>query len=293
MFDIKRFCEDKGLNQTEFGKIIDVEQSVVSHMVRGLRKFRLEHIEKLREKYGDIVDNYRTDGRVTPQPPAATMSPAPEQADTLRDIQGDYSAEHSVAAVVVEPIPLVPDAVLRNPDKDIIEWMETSEAQKGAHFFDIFDILRRAKFAIKTDDDSMAPALFQNEYVLMRPIDRSTRIVNGKPYGIETTTAEAMIRILYDKGDSILAVALNKQYGDMEIPKSEVVRLHQPIFHGSTRLSIVPDQSSEVLAKDGQIAQQGAQINSLIADLGKSLDELSKSGARQDKLIEMLDKREK
>ena len=292
MFDIKRFCFDMGLKQSELGDVIGVDQSVVSNMANGLRKIRLEHIEKLRAKYGDIVNNYFIDGEVRPVQPAR-MSPAPEQTDTLRDIQGDYSAEHSVAAVVVEPIPLVPDAVLRNPDKDIIGWMETSEAQKGAHFFDIFDILRRAKFAIKTDDDSMAPALFQNEYVLMRPIDRSTRIVNGKPYGIETTTAEAMIRILYDKGDSILAVALNKQYGDMEIPKSEVVRLHQPIFHGSTRLSIVPDQSSEVLAKDGQIAQQGAQINSLIADLGKSLDELGKSGARQDKLIEMLDKREK
>ena len=292
MFDIKRFCFDMGLKQSELGDVIGVDQSVVSNMANGLRKIRLEHIEKLRAKYGDIVNNYFIDGEVRPVQPAR-MSPAPEQTDTLRDIQGDYSAEHSVAAVVVEPIPLVPDAVLRNPDKDIIEWMETSEAQKGAHFFDIFDILRRAKFAIKTDDDSMAPALFQNEYVLMRPIDRSTRIVNGKPYGIETTTAEAMIRILYDKGDSILAVALNKQYGDMEIPKSEVVRVHQPIFHGSTRLSIVPDQSSEVLAKDGQIAQQGAQINSLIADLGKSLDELGKSGARQDKLIEMLDKREK
>ena len=292
MFDIKRFCFDMGLKQSELGDVIGVDQSVVSNMANGLRKIRLEHIEKLRAKYGDIVNNYFIDGEVRAVQPAR-MSPAPEQTDTLRDIQGDYSAEHSVAAVVVEPIPLVPDAVLRNPDKDIIGWMETSEAQKGAHFFDIFDILRRAKFAIKTDDDSMAPALFQNEYVLMRPIDRSTRIVNGKPYGIETTTAEAMIRILYDKGDSILAVALNKQYGDMEIPKSEVVRLHQPIFHGSTRLSIVPDQSSEVLAKDGQIAQQGAQINSLIADLGKSLDELGKSGARQDKLIEMLDKREK
>lgn len=292
MFDIKKFCFDLNISQAAFGEVIGEAQSVVSHMAKGVRKIRLEHIEKLRAKYGDIVNNYFIDGEVRPVQPAR-MSPAPEQTDTLRDIQGDYSAEHSVAAVVVEPIPLVPDAVLRNPDKDIIGWMETSEAQKGAHFFDIFDILRRAKFAIKTDDDSMAPALFQNEYVLMRPIDRSTRIVNGKPYGIETTTAEAMIRILYDKGDSILAVALNKQYGDMEIPKSEVVRLHQPIFHGSTRLSIVPDQSSEVLAKDGQIAQQGAQINSLIADLGKSLDELGKSGARQDKLIEMLDKREK
>ena len=293
MFDLKQFAKDLGIKQLDLGEALGgLDQSQVSLMINKRRQIRLEHIEKLRAKYGDIVNNYFIDGEVRPVQPAR-MSPAPEQTDTLRDIQGDYSAEHSVAAVVVEPIPLVPDAVLRNPDKDIIGWMETSEAQKGAHFFDIFDILRRAKFAIKTDDDSMAPALFQNEYVLMRPIDRSTRIVNGKPYGIETTTAEAMIRILYDKGDSILAVALNKQYGDMEIPKSEVVRLHQPIFHGSTRLSIVPDQSSEVLAKDGQIAQQGAQINSLIADLGKSLDELGKSGARQDKLIEMLDKREK
>lgn len=283
MFDLKALAEHLNITQMRLAEVLETDQSQVSLMMNKKRRIRLEHIEKLRARYGDIVDAYRTDA--PPQRvPAATMSPAPEQAYTVRDIQGDYSAERSVAAVVVEPIPLVPDAVLRNPDKDIIEWMETSEAQKGAHFFDIFDILRRAKFAIKTDDDSMAPALFQNEYVLMRPIDRSTRIVNGKPYGIETTTAEAMIRILYDKGDSILAVALNKQYGDMEIPKSEVVRLHQPIFHGSTRLSIVPDQSSEVLAKDGQIAQQGAQIDSLIA-------QLDKSGERVDRLIDMIEKK--
>lgn len=286
MFDIKSFCADKGLTQAEFGDIIGVEQSVVSHMVRKLRKIRLEHIESLREKYGDIVDQYRTDGKAKPQH-EAIMSPNPV---TLRDVQEDYTTEQE-SAVVVKPIPVIPQAVLRSPDKDIIEWTKTNEAHQKAHFFDIFNMFNLAKFAIKMDDDSMSPALCQNEYVLFRPIDRSTRIVNGKPYGIETTTTEAMIRILYDKGDSFLAVPLNKQYGDMEIPKDEIVRLHQPILHCSTRLSIVPDQTGEVLAKDGQIAQQSAQINSLLEDLGKSLDQLDKSGARVDRLIDMIEKK--
>lgn len=290
MFDIRRFCQDYGLNQTDFGDIIKVEQSVVSHMARGLRKFRVEHIELLRAKYGDVVDEYRTDRHPHASKPTVKPAEMAPLENTVSDTDGTYSAEQE-SAVVVKPIPVIPQAVLRSPDKDIIEWTKTNEAHQKAHFFDIFNMFNLAKFAIKMDDDSMSPALCQNEYVLFRPIDRSTRIVNGKPYGIETTTTEAMIRILYDKGESFLAVPLNKQYGDMEIPKNEIVRLHQPILHCSTRLSIVPDQTGEMLAKDGQIAQQGAQINSLLEDLGKSLDQLDKSGQRVDRLIDMIERK--
>ena len=286
MFDLKEFALHREISQKKLAEDLGTDQSQVSLMMNGKRRIRLEHIERLREKYGDIVDEYRTDGKAKPQH-EAVMSPNPV---TLRDVQEDYTTEQE-SAVVVKPIPVIPQAVLRSPDKDIIEWTKTNEAHQKAHFFDIFNMFNLAKFAIKMDDDSMSPALCQNEYVLFRPIDHSTRIVNGKPYGIETTTTEAMIRILYDRGDSFLAVPLNKQYGDMEIPKNEIVRLHQPILHCSTRLSIVPDQTGEVLAKDGQIAQQSAQINSLLEDLGKSLDQLDKSGARVDRLIDMIEKK--
>ena len=286
MFDLKRFAYEHKLPQQELAEVLGVQQPVISNMVNGSRKVRIEHIELLRAKYGDVVDEYRTDRH----PHASKPTEMAPFENTVSDTDGTYSTEQE-SAVVVKPIPVIPQAVLRSPDKDIIEWTKTNEAHQKAHFFDIFNMFNLAKFAIKMDDDSMSPALCQNEYVLFRPIDRSTRIVNGKPYGIETTTTEAMIRILYDKGESFLAVPLNKQYGDMEIPKNEIVRLHQPILHCSTRLSIVPDQTGEMLAKDGQIAQQRAQINSLLEDLGKSLDQLDKSGQRVDRLIDIIERK--
>ena len=104
MFDIKRFCEDHNLRQADFGNIIGVEQSVVSNMTKGIRHIRLEHIERLREAYGNVVDNYRTDG--VPVKPS-TMSPLPASTivGQVSDVQRGYDVEE---AMIVEQPPILP-----------------------------------------------------------------------------------------------------------------------------------------------------------------------------------------
>lgn len=283
MFDIKRFCEDKGLNQTEFGKIIDVEQSVVSHMVRGLRKFRLEHIEKLREKYGDIVDNYRTDGRVTPQPPAATMSPAPDTTDTLRDVQGTYDASKNNVAVIEQP-PFVPDNVVRRPDVDVMEWVSDPNNDHSQNAFNIASIMRRTKFVIQMNNNAMAPTLYQNEYVFLKPFAEDSEIIDGEIYGIETKSRGILIRFLYNDGDFYLTRPKNtREFGDIRIPRSKDVNLYHIVFHGSTHLSSLPDNEGDMVK---QLNQQSEYISSLIGQVGDSMKEVTRAGARTDRVIE-------
>lgn len=274
MFDIRKFCQDYGLNQTEFGEIIKVEQSVVSHMARGLRKFRIEHIELLRAKYGDIVDNYRTDG--VPVKPA-TMSPLP--ASTTNDVSASYTATQSIPAVEITPPPLVPDKIVRDPSIEVLDWVNSREIDHSQNAFNIASILRRTKFVIQMSNSAMSPTLYQNEYVFLKPFAQTSEIIDGEIYGIETAARGVLIRFLYNDGDCYLARPKNtREFGDLRIPKTDANLFHI-VFHGSTHLSSLPDNEGEMVE---QLSRQGDYIKSLI-------DEVGKSGQRVDRLIDMVE----
>ena len=281
MFDIKRFCEDHNLRQADFGNIIGVEQSVVSNMTKGIRHIRLEHIERLREAYGNVVDNYRTDG--VPVKPA-TMSPLPSSTivGQVSDVQRGYDVEE---AMIVEQPPIIPDAIARKAEIDILKWAESNEADHSKNAFDILDILKKTAFIIKMTNNAMAPALYQNELVFLKPLPSNTLITDGDPYGIDTNNRGILIRHLYDRGDHYLARPKNRrEYGDIQIPKHSVIRVYLPLFHGSDHLAAIPNTDIDLAQRDKQISQQGSQITSLI-------NQLDKSGERMDRLIDMLDKK--
>ena len=281
MFDIKRFCEDHNLRQADFGNIIGVEQSVVSNMTKGIRHIRLEHIERLREAYGNVVDNYRTDG--VPVKPS-TMSPLPASTivGQVSDVQRGYDVEE---AMIVEQPPIIPDAIARKAEIDILKWAESNEADYSKNTFDILDILKKTAFIIKMTNNAMAPALYQNELVFLKPLPSNTLITDGDPYGIDTNNRGILIRHLYDRGDHYLARPKNRrEYGDIQIPKHSVIRVYLPLFHGSDHLAAIPNTDIDLAQRDKQISQQGSQITSLI-------NQLDKSGERMDRLIDMLDKK--
>jgi transcriptional regulator with XRE-family HTH domain len=274
MFRIQQFCEDNGLTQAEFGDVIGVEQSVVSHMKTGSRKFRAFHMEKLRAKYGNIVDNYRTDG--VPVKPA-TMSPLPTS--TTNDVSASYTATQSIPAVEITPPPLVPDKIVRDPSIEVLDWVNSREIDHSQNAFNIASILRRTKFVIQMSNSAMSPTLYQNEYVFLKPFAQTSEIIDGEIYGIETAARGVLIRFLYNDGDCYLARPKNtREFGDLRIPKADANLFHI-VFHGATHLSSLPDNEGEMVE---QLSRQGDYITSLI-------DEVGKAGQRVDRLINMVE----
>jgi transcriptional regulator with XRE-family HTH domain len=276
MFRIQQFCEDNGLTQAEFGDVIGVEQSVVSHMKTGSRKFRAFHMEKLRAKYGDIVDRYRRDSI-----PAniADMSPLP--ASTANDVSAPYTTMQSIPAVEITPPPLVPDKIVRDPSIEVLDWVNSREIDHSQNAFNIASILRRTKFVIQMNNSAMSPTLYQNEYVFLKPFALTSEIIDGEIYGIETASRGVLIRFLYNDGDCYLARPKNtREFGDLRIPK-DGANLFHIVFHGSPNLSSLPDNEGEMVE---QLSRQGEYISSLIG-------EVSKAGQRVDRLIDMIDKK--
>lgn len=276
MINLRQFAFDLKIQQTELVKVLGIAQSQVSNMMNGFRKVRPDHIEKLRAKYGDIVDNYRTDD-VAVKP--AEMSPAPTS--MANDVGASYTTMQSIPAVEITPPPLVPEKIVRDPNIEVLDWVNSREIDHSQNAFNIASILRRTKFVIQMNNSAMSPTLYQNEYVFLKPFASTSEIIDGEIYGIETASRGVLIRFLYNDGDYYLARPKNtREFGDLRIPKNGANLFHI-VFHGSPHLSSLPDNEGEMIE---QLSRQGDYISSLI-------DEVGKAGQRVDRLIDMVDKK--
>lgn len=285
-FDFRTFGFDFKLKQSDIGAIIGVEQSVISNMSSGSRKFRLEHLELLRAKFGDCVDSYviKDEGArgvfSSPEPRQVTATIIP--AEVVEDIKKEQYQEAN-SAVVIEQPPLVPDNIVRKPEVDILEWADNADNEHTQNAFNIANILKRTRFIIKMNNNAMVPTLCQTDFLFLKPFADGSEIIDGEIYGIETRAWGILIRHLYNDGDYILARPKNTlEYGDIRIPKKDVRNKYHIVFRGSTHLSSTPNNEAEHIK---QLQRQGEHITSLI-------DEVVSSGKRQDRLIAMLEKKQ-
>lgn len=190
--------------------------------------------------------------------------------------------ETSGEVVPIEQPPLVPDKIVRDPNVTVLDWVNDPESDHSQNAFNFASILRRTKCVIQMDNNAMAPALYQNELVFLKPFAEDSEIIDGEIYGIETKARGILIRFLYDDGDYYLTRPKNtREFGDIRILKTDVIKKYHIVFHGSTHLSSLPDNEGE-MAK--QLGQQSEYISSLIG-------QLDKAGTRQDRLIEMIEKK--
>lgn len=277
---IGTFCRHAGISSSYFNNVKgDIGKEI---QVRIANTYKDLNVEWLRTGEGKMLN--------PPTIPAATMTPHPTPHILTGNITGNGNAfvagsnnnvnSPDAEVVAIDQPPIIPVEVMKDPETSLLGWVQSEEADEAQHAFDITGILKKTKFIIKTDDESMSPTLFQNEYVFMRPLPDNVQISNGRCYGIESTTHEAMIRQLYFDGNrTYRAVPTNKQYGEIIFDKDDVRQIYRIIFHGSTQLSLMPDSDGDLALRSEQLVQQGEQISSLI-------NQLDKSGERTDRLIE-------
>lgn len=275
MIHLKRLMFDKGLNQTELGKILGIDQSQVSLMVNGRRDIKQEHIDILIAKFGkEAIDAYTMPNNVadifkTPRSRQiqATIIPA----EIVEEIQGENVPSN---AATIELPPVIPDRIAMKPNFDVLEWLEGSDAAHSSPILELAERLRRARGVFQVPNNAMAPTLCQGEYVFLEPFADGQEFTDGDIYIIDTKHRGMMVYTLWDDGDYILAKPENTiKYGELRIPKTHVIRLYNIIFHGSTHLPAAP------MIDYKQLIEQKQQIK----DLQERLD---KERERYDNLID-------
>lgn len=295
---LERFCEHRKLSIGGFCREARISNSYFSN-VKGEMGIAIKG--KIKEAFPDLnIDWLITgEGEMLKVPATVTMfnpSAAEAQAagenidlsivpaELVEKIKEEVIAEMETSGKVVpiEQPPLVPDKIVRDPNVTVLDWVDDPDNDHSQNAFNFAKILRRTKCLIQMDNNAMAHALHQGDILFLKPFAEDSEIIDGEIYGIETKARGILIRFLYDDGDYYLTRPKNtREFGDIRILKTDVINKYHIVFHGSTHLSSLPDNEGE-MAK--QLGQQSEYISSLIG-------QLDKAGTRQDKLIEMIEKK--
>lgn len=295
---LEQFCEHRKLSIGGFCREAKISNSYFSN-VKGEMGIAIKG--KIKEAFPDLnIDWLITgEGEMLKVPATVTMfNPSAEEAqaagenidlsivptELVEKIREEVIAEMETSGEVVpiEQPPLVPDKIVRDPNVTVLDWVDDPDNDHSQNAFNFAKILRRTKCLIQMDNNAMAHALHQGDILFLKPFAEDSEIIDGEIYGIETKARGILIRFLYDDGDYYLTRPKNtREFGDIRILKTDVIKKYHIVFHGSTHLSSLPDNEGE-MAK--QLGQQSEYISSLIG-------QLDKAGTRQDRLIEMIEKK--
>lgn len=266
MIDIKRFCFDKGISQAGFAEKIGVDQSVVSHMIRGTRRIRLDHIEKLEAIYGkEVVDAYRVSDSVanifatpTAQQVEATVLPANVVEEVKAEAIEEYKAEESVPILATDLVTAtinVRKFVEKNGDG--LDRIDPSKLLKGADFAEVIT------------DTSLLPTLVPNDKVFIKMLPDPSQLIDGKLYYFDLDNLPTMIRkVKFEGGDKLRLIAKNPAFADIIIDRTHILNIGKVL--GLYRDSF-GDQYDEI---DEIRKQKDTQIDNLIKQNTKALDSI-------------------
>lgn len=297
--DFQLFLKSNNLKQKQVADYLGTSPQFVNQVARGLCALADDKLALLAGSEWDIsmlnIPSYITDkvkpavmrffpisevakdANQYPSPVTASVIPS----EIIEEIREEVKEELANTVAIEQP-PIIPDRIVRNPDVNVMEWLDNSDGEHSQNAFNIASIMRRTKFVIQMNNNAMSPTLYQNEYVFLKPFAKDSEIIDGEIYGIETKARGILIRFLYDDGEYIITRPKNTmEYGEIKILKSDIINKYHIVFHGSTHLSSLPDNEAE---RTKRISMQGEQINSLINELGKA-------GSRNDKLIAILEKK--
>lgn len=295
---LQKYCKERHTTIGTFCRVAGISQSYFNQVKGDIGKGIQD---KIANAYSDLnIEWLRTGiGEMLKVPATVTMfNPSAEEAraagesidlsivptELVDKIREEVIAEMETSGEVVpiEQPPLVPDKIVRDPNVTVLDWVDDPDNDHSQNAFNFVKILRRTKCLIQMDNNAMAHALHQGDILFLKPFAEDSEIIDGEIYGIETKARGILIRFLYDDGDYYLTRPKNtREFGDIRILKTDVIKKYHIVFHGSTHLSSLPDNEGE-MAK--QLGQQSEYISSLIG-------QLDKAGTRQDRLIEMIEKK--
>lgn len=213
------------------------------------------HILKLQEFYGtEVVDRY-----------------------------AKYS--NVVEAEIIESFPIVPEAVIAEPDTNIEEMIEEDGTELEAISPNLLLSNMKVNAAEQIKGTSMLPTFQPNDWVFIRFLKDKMKIVSGKTYYLNCRNRPTMIRrVKFEGEDKLRLIAKNSQYDDIIICRSDIINIGNVV--AMFRMTF-GDQYSELeelrREKDAEREKKDSQID-------KMLEMMQAQGEQQSKLIDYITK---
>ena len=272
MLILKQLARDYEVTQTELASIMNIGQSEVSKMMNGLRPIRPEHIALLEQRFGkDVVAAYNLSDEQydawrnrTSKTIQATIVPA----EIVEEIKEE--------ALESEGVPMLPEVLSSARDINVRAYIE--ENGDELELYNPALMLKDADLAEKVRKSSMLPIFAPDDVVFVSFLNDKSKIVDGEYYYMDIKSRPTMIRKLKIEGSKYRLVATNPDFADIIIEQRDIINVAAIV--GLFRATF-NDYGSHIAAVR---KQKDEQIDNLI-------DQLDKFGERENRLIDMLEKK--
>jgi phage repressor protein C with HTH and peptisase S24 domain len=251
------------------------QQSEVSLFANGKREISEKQLSALIEYFGeDVINDYSTPNKpfegLTTEAEVTILTP-----EVVEEIKEEVREE--IEAEEIKKTLVLPPSVIRDPEIDIKAEVKAGNLDEYAK--PTQDILPLHQGKVYTYCDDMEPEIRAGEPVLVRLLPSGIPIVPGEMYFVDMPSG-GKIRYIEKEADGKLYLkARNCAYGDIIIDRSEVQSLWSVVLILRTPRSISMKEAT---------AQE--MLSNKDRHLDRLLDEISKSGDREDKLINFITK---
>ena len=250
--DIEGLMLDTNIAPTDIAQIIGED---IEYLRRCNNKLYPRHILKLQDRFGDaLVDKY-----------------------------AKYS--NVVEAEIIESFPIVPEAVIAEPNTNIEEVIEEDGSELEAINPSLLLSKLKVNAAEQIKGTSMLPTFQPNDWVFIRFLTDKMKIISGKTYYLNCKNRPTMIRMVKFEGeDKLRLIAKNSQYDDIVICRSDIINIGNvaAIF----RMTF-GDQYSEM---ENLRRTKEDQLNRFIDMQSEMVAEIREQGKRNDKERERVDR---
>lgn len=234
---------------------------------------------------GEMLETPRTEPVEDTQIPSATNDLDIVPAEIVEEIKEEVKEE----LVIAESVPMLPRDVSIATDVNIRNYIE--ENGDELRRINPSQMLQEANpdIAERVLQPSMLPTFAPGDTIFIRFIKDKAKLIDGKIYHFDLKALPTMIRMVKIEGEKIRLIALNPNFGDMVVDRTDIVGVAEIV--GLLRMTFVDfysDLERERKQKDEQITEM---ISSHTAQVDNLIKQIAKFGEREDRLIDILEKR--
>lgn len=249
VFNIKQFVFDYGIPQAELSEVLGLKQPQVSLLLNGKRKLQEKHENAMRERYGNLIDAYFTENKMT-QPQSVTIFPAAVMDEVREEVRKELVEEGELKETVI----LTPE-IINQEDIDIRK--ELNEGTLDAPVKPTQDVLPPHHAKVYTENDEMAPEIEANDPVFVRFLASRRDFISGRMYFVDLDNGSVVRWVVREGEEHIRLISMK----DEEVVPLSRVRSISEVVAITKRPKTLP---KERVTMEEAIARKDNQIDSIL-----------------------------
>lgn len=276
MADLKQFRKQNNLTQDELGEYLGIKKSFISRIENGFHKLPQEKLSKLLENnFGWNVSALL----VSNENEEVYSTSAGVPAEVVEEIKEEVAQAESVP-ILSEDLSTATDINIRSYIQDNGDELERINPSQ---------LLQQADLAERVMRTSMLPTFAPGDIIFIRFMKDKAKLIDGETYYFDLKSLPTMIRKVKIEGEQLRLIAQNPNFGDIITTRDDIVSVAKIV--GLLRMTFTDFYSDINEARKQKEAQISNMIESHTTQVDSLIKEISKFGERENRLIDILEKK--